>query len=203
MAAESGIYRCAHRCSELAMLRIAQYSLKRRTQMATIRCGRSQQSVALLILVLGFGGCLWAQSSPITVILTGQSMIRSDMRETAPAAVPIIQSLLQGGDVTFGEFEGTVAEPGQPNESTPRAGPGFLAPPEALDALKAFGFNLLALSNNHSGDLKIPGVKTHCARPTAWVWCMRGSGTRSRKRWHRGTYTLQKAPSRWWLSHPG
>lgn len=100
----------------------------------------------------------WAQSPVLTVTLTGQSMIRSDIRTSAPAAVPIITSLLKG-DVIFTNFESTVAEPGQPNDSVPLQGSGFLAPPGALDALKTLGFNLLALSNNHSADLKIPGIQ--------------------------------------------
>src|SRR4029077_6104720 len=38
-------------------------------------------------------------------------------------------------------------------------GRGFLTPPEALDALKTFGFNLLALSGNHAFDLKVTGIR--------------------------------------------
>lgn len=86
-------------------------------------------------------------------------MIRSDLRASAPAAVPVIASLLKGADVCFTNFEGTVAEPGQPNQDAPLQGRGFLAPPQAIDALKAAGFNLLALSNNHSADLRIPGIR--------------------------------------------
>lgn len=89
-----------------------------------------------------------------TITLTGQSMIRSDLRATAPDAVPRIQSLLRG-DVIFTNFEGTIAEPGQ---SVTGGGRGFLAPAEALDALRAFGFNLLSLSNNHAFDLKEVGI---------------------------------------------
>jgi poly-gamma-glutamate capsule biosynthesis protein CapA/YwtB (metallophosphatase superfamily) len=90
----------------------------------------------------------------ITVTLTGQSMIRSDIRATAPAAVPVIQSLLKG-EVVFTNFEAAVAEPGE----TIREGRGFLAPPEALDALKALGFNLLSFSDNHAFDLKAKGIE--------------------------------------------
>jgi poly-gamma-glutamate capsule biosynthesis protein CapA/YwtB (metallophosphatase superfamily) len=86
-------------------------------------------------------------------------MLRSDLRATAPSAMPVIAALLKGGDVTFTNFEGTVAEAGQPNADTPLQGPGFLAPPGALEALKAMGFNLLSLSNNHSADLKVPGIQ--------------------------------------------
>jgi poly-gamma-glutamate synthesis protein (capsule biosynthesis protein) len=81
-------------------------------------------------------------------------MIRSDIRETAPAAVPVIQQLLKG-DVVFTNFEATVAE----KVETVHEGRGFLTPPEALDALSKFGFNLLALSGNHAFDLKVAGIQ--------------------------------------------
>jgi hypothetical protein len=95
------------------------------------------------------------QSGTITITLAGQSMIRSDIRATSPAEVPVIQGLLKG-DVVFTNLEGTVAEKGQSVEG---GGRGFLAPPEALDALQAFGFNLLALADNHAFDLKVPGIQ--------------------------------------------
>jgi poly-gamma-glutamate synthesis protein (capsule biosynthesis protein) len=90
----------------------------------------------------------------MTITLTGQAMLRSDLRKTDPAEVPIIQKLLKG-DVRFTNFEGTVAEAGQ----TTHEGLGFLTPPAALDALTTFGFNLLALSDNHVFDLKVTGIQ--------------------------------------------
>jgi poly-gamma-glutamate capsule biosynthesis protein CapA/YwtB (metallophosphatase superfamily) len=95
-----------------------------------------------------------AAQSQLTVILTGQSMIRSDLRASAPAAFERMQPLLQGGDVIFTNLEGTVAEPGESAEE----GRGFLTPPQALDALQALGFNLLALADNHAFDLKALGI---------------------------------------------
>jgi poly-gamma-glutamate capsule biosynthesis protein CapA/YwtB (metallophosphatase superfamily) len=95
-----------------------------------------------------------AQSNSITITLAGQSMIRSDIRVTAPAAVPVIQGLLKG-DVVFTNLESAVAEKGE----TVHEGRGFLTPPEALDALKTFGFNLLSLSGNHAFDLKVTGIQ--------------------------------------------
>src|SRR5438477_11562393 len=86
---------------------------------------------------------LSAQSAAITVVLTGQSMIRSDLRSTKPAAVSAIKGLLNG-DVNFTNLEGAIAEPGE----TMQEGRAFLTPPEALDALTTMGFNLLALSGN-------------------------------------------------------
>lgn len=99
-----------------------------------------------------------AQQSELSITLAGQSMIRSDIRASAPDALSAIASLLKG-DVNFTNFEGTVAKPGQPNDSVPFQGSGFLAPPEALDSLKALGFNLVSLSNNHAADLKVPGIQ--------------------------------------------
>jgi poly-gamma-glutamate synthesis protein (capsule biosynthesis protein) len=96
----------------------------------------------------------YGQSDTVTITLTGQSMIRSDIRATAPDAVPKIKSLLRG-DVVFTNFEGAIAEPGQ---TVTGGGRGFLAPAEALDALTSFGFNLLSLSNNHAFDLKEAGI---------------------------------------------
>jgi poly-gamma-glutamate capsule biosynthesis protein CapA/YwtB (metallophosphatase superfamily) len=94
------------------------------------------------------------QEASITITLAGQSMIRSDIRATAPAAVAVIQGLLKG-DVVLTNFEAAVAEKGE----TVHEGRGFLAPPEALDALKTFGFNLLSLSDNHAFDLKVTGIQ--------------------------------------------
>jgi poly-gamma-glutamate capsule biosynthesis protein CapA/YwtB (metallophosphatase superfamily) len=96
----------------------------------------------------------WSQSSVLTITLTGQSMIRSDLRATAPSAVPRIKSLLKG-DVIFTNLEGTIAEVGE----SVKEGRGFLTPPESLDALTTLGFNLLSLSNNHAFDMKDTGIE--------------------------------------------
>lgn len=94
-----------------------------------------------------------AQSTPMTIVLTGQSMLRSDLRATKAAAMPAIKELLNG-DVIFTNLEAAVAMPGQSIQE----GRGFLTPPEALDALTGMGVNLLALSGNHAFDLKETGV---------------------------------------------
>jgi len=108
--------------------------------------------VVAAVVAINMG--LRAQSPPLTIVLTGQSMLRSDLRSTKPAAVSDIKGLLNG-DVIFTNLEAAVAEPGQ----TIQEGRGFLTPPEALDALVAMGVNLLALSGNHAFDLKETGVE--------------------------------------------
>ena len=109
---------------------------------------------ALSATACAFAAVISAQSTPMTIVLTGQSMVRSDLRTTAPSAVPTIKAMLSG-DVVFTNLEAAVAMPGE----TIREGRGFLTPPESLDALTAMGFNLLALSGNHAFDLKEPGIR--------------------------------------------
>jgi poly-gamma-glutamate capsule biosynthesis protein CapA/YwtB (metallophosphatase superfamily) len=113
-----------------------------------------QGLAVLFAIVCAIGVAVWAQSTAITITLTGQSMIRSDIRATAPTAVPVIKGLLTG-DVIFTNLEAAVAEQGE----TIQEGRGFLTPPGALDALTTFGFNLLALSGNHAFDLKATGIR--------------------------------------------
>ena len=108
----------------------------------------------LFAIVCATGAAVWPQSAPITITLAGQSMIRSDIRETVPAEVPVIQGLLKG-DVIFTNLEAAIAEKGE----TAQEGRGFITPPEALDALRTFGFNLLSLSGNHAFDLKVTGIQ--------------------------------------------
>src|SRR6202521_1012330 len=122
--------------------------------MATIlKCGRLLLPATCLAIVFAMGMAVWPQSSALSITLTGQSMIRSDFRVHAPAAAATISPLLKG-DVIFTNFEATVLE----KEQSTRDG-RFLTPPEALDALQALGFNLVALSDNHSFDLKVPGIQ--------------------------------------------
>jgi poly-gamma-glutamate capsule biosynthesis protein CapA/YwtB (metallophosphatase superfamily) len=109
---------------------------------------------ALFLVVCTPGSAQHPQPAPITITLTGQSMIRSDIRATAPAAVPVIKELLKG-DVVFTNLEAAVAEQGE----MVHEGRGFLTPPEALDALTTFGFNLLSFSGNHAFDLKATGIQ--------------------------------------------
>jgi poly-gamma-glutamate capsule biosynthesis protein CapA/YwtB (metallophosphatase superfamily) len=113
----------------------------------------SHAMVALALLGLGAGSAARSQPSPLTVTMTGQAMIRSDLRATDPPALVRIRSML-AGDVIFTNLEGTIAEPGQ----SVHEGRGFLTPPQALDALQAMGFNLLALSDNHAFDLQVTGI---------------------------------------------
>jgi poly-gamma-glutamate capsule biosynthesis protein CapA/YwtB (metallophosphatase superfamily) len=91
-----------------------------------------------------------AQSPTLSVVLTGQSLLRWSL----PAAAPTITSLLKG-DAVFTNFEASVFDPRKGQSPTD----GAVVSPEALESLKTFGFNLLSLSNNHSWDFKVPGIE--------------------------------------------
>jgi len=122
--------------------------------MATaLKPGRLALPAICLAVVFTIGTAVWPQSPTLNITVTGQSMIRSDFRVHAPDEVATISPLLKG-DVIFTNFEATVIE----KEQSTHDG-RFLSPPEALDALQALGFNLLALSDNHSFDLKVAGVQ--------------------------------------------
>src|SRR6516165_12645910 len=118
----------------------------------TLKPGRLFLTAGCLIVI---ANAIWAQSTALSITLTGQSMIRSDIRAPAPSAVPIITSLVKG-DVVFTNFESTVLD--ERKGQSPKDG-RFLSPPQAIEALKTFGFNLVSLSNNHSFDLKLPGIQ--------------------------------------------
>ncbi|MBI2864594.1 MAG: CapA family protein [Chloroflexi bacterium] len=92
----------------------------------------------------------------LSIVLTGQSLIQSDIRVETPTAVKSIRPLLQG-DVVFTNFEATIREKADSLADLGRAR-GIYAPPEALDALEELGFNLLAASNNHAFDLGRTGI---------------------------------------------
>ncbi len=112
------------------------------------------KSLVVAASVMMWGQSVFAQAQTMTLTLTGQSMIRTDIRAHSPAAVPEIQSLLKG-DVIFTNFETSIYDPSKGQKRTDGR---FISPPEAMEALKTFGFNLLSLANNHSYDLKAAGV---------------------------------------------
>jgi poly-gamma-glutamate synthesis protein (capsule biosynthesis protein) len=109
-----------------------------------------------IVAALVLSGPALAQDKSILITLTGQSMIRSDIRATSPDKVPAIASLFKG-DVKFTNFEAAVAEKGQSAGNW--KGGGFLSPPEGMDALMGFGVNLISTSNNHSFDMGPAGLQ--------------------------------------------
>ena len=117
-------------------------------------CGVKLHLVLAAATLFAITITLSAQPSALTIVLTGQSMLRSDLRATRPPAMTAITGLLKG-DVIFTNLEAAVAMPGQ----SAQEGRGFLTPPAALDALMAMGVNLLALAGNHAFDLQETGIE--------------------------------------------
>lgn len=91
-----------------------------------------------------------------TLAVTGQSLIHHDVRSDGSRAFRDVNDLLQGADLAFTNFEGTIA--GR-HGGWPLKGSAFgSSPPYVLDALRDMGFQALSLSNNHSFDLGPSGV---------------------------------------------
>lgn len=101
-------------------------------------------------------------AAPYSLVVTGQSLIKSDVLGSANAdmedlaAVTEVATLTRGAEFSFTGYEGTIAgaHGGWPMKQS------FLhvSPPAVLDTLRAMGFNLLSLSNNHAFDLGPDGI---------------------------------------------
>lgn len=88
--------------------------------------------------------------------VTGQSLIKHDTRQVNAPAFEDVSALLQGADLAFTNFEGTIFGD---HGGWPLKGSYYSSStPEVLDALKDIGFRALSLSNNHAFDLGPSGV---------------------------------------------
>ena len=96
----------------------------------------------------------------LRLTLLGQSMIQHDLRETKRGAecLAALQSELYG-DVIFSELESAILTSGM--QAIPTRNTVFFhaAEPCVIDCLQQLHVNLLGLSNNHTGDLGVEGVK--------------------------------------------
>ena len=86
----------------------------------------------------------------------GQSLIKEDVLVSVEEGFRDVVALIRSSDFAFTGYEGTIrgTHGGWPMKAT------FLhaSEPHVLDSLKALGFNLLSLSNNHAFDLGPNGV---------------------------------------------
>ncbi len=91
-----------------------------------------------------------------TLAVTGQSLIKHDIRDITAPAFAKVRSLLREADLAFTNFEGTIL--GR-HGGWPLKGSFFgCSAPFVLDTLKGIGFEALSLSNNHAFDLGPSGV---------------------------------------------
>ncbi|MBB3386234.1 MULTISPECIES: CapA family protein [unclassified Rhizobium] len=95
-------------------------------------------------------------SAPFSIALTGQSLIRHDLRSISDPQLDEIAQILKASDVAFTNLETTIYSR---HGGWPLKGSYFgAAAPEVLPALKELGFNSLALANNHAFDLGPSGI---------------------------------------------
>lgn len=88
--------------------------------------------------------------------VTGQSLIKHDIRDITHPAFRKVQSLLREADLAFTNFEGTIL--GR-HGGWPLKGSFFgCSDPVVLDCLQGIGVEALSLSNNHAFDLGPSGV---------------------------------------------
>ncbi|MDF1631411.1 CapA family protein [Mycoplana sp. MJR14] len=91
-----------------------------------------------------------------TLAVTGQSLIKHDIRDIAAPAFAKVQALLRHADLAFSNFESTILGS---HGGWPLKGSYFGCSDAAvLDSLQAIGIQALSLSNNHAFDLGPPGV---------------------------------------------
>lgn len=91
-----------------------------------------------------------------TLAVTGQSLIKHDIRDITAHSFRKVQSLLRETDLAFTNFEGTIL--GR-HGGWPLKGSFFgCSDPVVLDTLQDIGFQALSLSNNHAFDLGPSGV---------------------------------------------
>lgn len=96
-----------------------------------------------------------ADESPLAIAFVGQALIKDDLCTSAPAALAHARAALRGVDVAFTNLEVAI-QPAQQN--LPRRKGAVPAPPAVLDCLKAMGFTMLSLANNHAFDLGREGL---------------------------------------------
>jgi poly-gamma-glutamate synthesis protein (capsule biosynthesis protein) len=91
-----------------------------------------------------------------TLAVTGQSLIKHDLRTVGTPEFLAVQTLLRQADLSFTNFEGTILGN---HGGWPLKGSFFgCSEPFVLDALRDIGFGALSLSNNHAFDLGPSGV---------------------------------------------
>ncbi len=91
-----------------------------------------------------------------TIAVTGQSLIKHDIRNTDDLAFQSVRDVLAKADFAFTNFESTID--GQ-HGGWPLKGSFFgSSRPVVLDSLKDLGFQGLSLSNNHAFDLGPSGI---------------------------------------------
>ena len=96
-------------------------------------------------------------TAPLTLALTGDSMITRRMARDAAPPSRALFDIVGAADVAFTNIE-VVANGFRGHPSSQNGGSHIAAEPFVLDELLAAGFNLFAVGNNHSLDYGIAGL---------------------------------------------
>jgi poly-gamma-glutamate capsule biosynthesis protein CapA/YwtB (metallophosphatase superfamily) len=96
------------------------------------------------------------QPPTLRMTLLGQALIRFSLHRESPESAHLMEEMLADADVVFTNLESVI----EAHEGLERSGGSLVhnARPEVLPSLRALHVNLLALSNNHSWDLRAEGV---------------------------------------------
>jgi poly-gamma-glutamate synthesis protein (capsule biosynthesis protein) len=96
-----------------------------------------------------------------TLTTVGDLIFARPVAQTPDAAFQSVVKLLQAGDVTFGNFEGTAIDirhfQGYP--AAEFGGVWIVGPPEVARDLKTMGFDMVSRANNHTTDWGLEGMR--------------------------------------------
>ncbi len=113
------------------------------------------------------------ETREMRMIVVGQALVDLDLRTYAEASFLEARGYLGGADVVFTNLE-TAVQGRHGGDATKKS--IHAAPPAVLDGLKEMGFNLLALANNHIGDLGPEGVLSAVEEVGARGFTFAGAG---------------------------
>lgn len=112
----------------------------------------------------------------LTLTLTGQALIAHDLCDVPYPGLAAVIAQVRRGDVAMTDLETAIRTPasGAPTRAEP-----FLhaTGPDALRCLRRFGFDMLALANNHAGDLGREGILATRDAARAAGFATAGSGS--------------------------
>lgn len=140
------------------------------------RCATARSIGALASLAVLFmtSPARAADEAPLRIAFTGQALIQHDLRTVAPEKFAAIATALDGHDVVFTDLE-TAIMTGD-GQKTRDSTFFHAAGPEVIDCLKAWHFNLLALSNNHAYDMGGAGILSAIAEVKQRGFVSAGTG---------------------------
>ena len=96
-----------------------------------------------------------------TLTTVGDLIFARPVAQTPDAAFQSVVKLLQAGDITFGNFEGSAIDIRhfQGSPAAEFGGVWIIGPPAVARDLKTLGFDMVARANNHTTDWGLEGMR--------------------------------------------